>query len=81
MSVTPEQVETIRAGVRGRDASRRFEGIRGIDRIEIAMGDGLSCRALAQAEPNAVMLVDELPERGGTGKGYTPLAHFLTGVG
>lgn len=81
MTVTPGQVEIIRAGVRAREGSRGPEWIRGIDRIEIEVGEGLSYRARALAEPNAVMTVDEPSERGGTGQGNTPLAHFLAGAG
>lgn len=81
MTVTTKQVEIIRAGVRTREASRGPEGIRGIDRIEIEVSEGLSYLARALAEPDAVMTVDEPPERGGTGHGNTPLAHFFAGAG
>src|SRR3954451_12035723 len=76
---TPERVEVIRAGLRAREAVRDRRGVRGIDRIEIVVTDLLEYEARAIGEV-PVMLVAEPVERGGTGDGTSPLAHFLTGA-
>lgn len=79
--MTPEQVEIIRKGVEAREASRDLDQVRGIDRVEIEVAEGLAYRARELNRPHAVMTVDEPPERGGTDLGSSPLGHFLTGAG
>ena len=73
--------EIIRKGVRSREALNDPERIRGIHRITIEVEEGLRYRAKAAGETPHAMIVDEPPERGGTGAGESPLAHFLTGAG
>ena len=81
MRVSPEQKEIIRKGVRAREVAPVAPRIRGLDRIEIDVKDGLSYRARALNGRSSPMKVDEPTERGGTGNGNTPLAHFLAGAG
>ena len=81
MVLTSETIETIRKGVRDREAMRDPERLRGLNRIDIEVSEGLAYRATRPGEEGAVMTVDEPPERGGTGTGASPLAHFLTGAG
>jgi uncharacterized OsmC-like protein len=76
---TPAQVESIREGVRRREATRDRAGLRGLDRIEIEVIEGLEYRARNPAEP-AEMRVGEPADRGGTGQGSSPLSHMLTGT-
>ncbi len=81
MPFTPEQVETIRAGVRKREAARHAERIRAIERVEVRVEEGLRYRSSEMHGEAPPMTVDEPPERGGTNAGSSPLGHFLTGAG
>lgn len=81
MTLTPDQVEIIRQGVEAREANRDPDQIRGIDRVDIEVVEGLAYRAREVNRPQAVMTVDEPPERAGTNLGSSPLGHFLTGAG
>lgn len=81
MVLSSESVDIITKGVRDREAMHDPERIRGINRIEIVAGEGLSYKGFKPGEEHAVMTIDEPPERGGTGLGPSPLAHFLTGIG
>lgn len=81
MVLSTEKVDIITKGVHERELMRDAERIRGINRVEIVAGEGLSYTAYKPGEEHAVMTIDEPPGRGGTGYGPSPLAHFLTGVG
>jgi len=67
-------------GVRAREAASDPAGTRRIDRIEIEVVDGLEYEAHSPLERDGVMRVGEPVERGGSGRGASPLSHFLTGV-
>jgi uncharacterized OsmC-like protein len=79
MSMTQQQIETIRQGVRVREETQDPARMRGLDRIEIQVNEGLSYTASAVGEDGA-MAIGEPVARGGTGEGNSPLAHFLTGA-
>ena len=79
--MTREQAEIITKGVLGREDARDRAGLRGLNRIEIAVVGTLAYEAHNSAEPTGVMAVGEPEDRGGTASGATPLSHFLTGVG
>jgi len=81
MTFTERQIETIRGGVQERETSVGRAGVRGLYRIAIDVTGALAYRAQVANEPHSVMVVGEPTERGGTGEGASPLAHFLTGVG
>ncbi len=81
MTFSPEQIETIRNGVEDRETRAHREASRGLYRVQIDVTGPLAYRAHEAREPDVVMTVGEPPERGGTGEGASPLAHFLTGVG
>lgn len=76
-----DQVSAIGAGVRSREGTRERAGTRAIDRVEIVVVGGLQYEARNLAEPDAPMSIGEPVERGGTGRGASPLAHFLAGAG
>jgi uncharacterized OsmC-like protein len=80
MTWTADQVEAIRHGLRAREHAADPAGMRRIDRIEIEVVGGLEYEARNPAEPDGLMRIGEPIERGGTGRGASPLAHFLTGV-
>ena len=71
----------IAEGIRRREESRDPATMRGIDRVEIVVRDGLSYEARNPHEPDSVMRVGEPIDRGGDGSGASPLSHFLTGAG
>jgi uncharacterized OsmC-like protein len=77
----PERIEFIRDGVRKREATPDSQRIRGIERIEVQREEGLRYRAREVHGSDASMVVDEPPDRGGSGEGNSPLGHFLTGTG
>lgn len=81
MELSTEVVELITKGVAEREAMRDPERIRGVNRIEITPGDGHSYRGYRPGDESLAMVVDEPTERGGSGLGASPLAHFLTGIG
>lgn len=68
-------------GVRQREQYRKAAAVRGIDRIDISVIEGLSYEAVSGAEPRTPMHIGEPVDRGGDGTGATPLSHFLTGAG
>lgn len=55
--------------------------MRGVNRIEVDVVEGLTYEARNLGEPEALMHVGEPIERGGTGNGASPLSHFLVGAG
>lgn len=71
----------IAEGIRRREESRDPATMRGIDRVEIVVRDGLSYEARNPHEPDGIMRVGEPIERGGDATGASPLSHFLTGAG
>lgn len=77
----PDRNAVIAAGVRHREEHQDPAAMRGFDRIEISVVDGLSYEARSPVEPDGLMRIGEPDERGGDGSGATPLAHFLTGSG
>jgi uncharacterized OsmC-like protein len=77
----PDRNAVITAGVRRREEHKDPAAMRGLDRIEISVVDGLSYEARSPVERDGLMRVGEPVERGGDGTGATPLAHFLTGSG
>jgi uncharacterized OsmC-like protein len=81
MTLTEQQIELIRDGVRKRERPTHASTIRGIDRIEISVEGGLHYRAREVDGQQTVMHIDEPAERGGEGTGNSPLGHFLTGAG
>lgn len=81
MALSSEVVEVITKGVVDREALNDPERIRGVNRIEIVRDEGLSYKASRPGEDDLFMIIDEPPERGGSGAGPSPLAHFLTGIG
>ena len=82
MTFTPEQIAVIGSGVRAREeTSARRTGTRGLYRVQIEVHGPLAYRGREATEPDAVMEIGEPRERGGTGEGASPLAHFLAGVG
>lgn len=78
--LTHDQVEAIRLGLRRRETSRDPANLRGLDRVEIEVVEGLSYVARNPHEPDGRMVVGEPIERGGTGRGASPLSHFLAGA-
>ena len=78
---TPEQAKQIRDGLRRRETARDPRRMRGLHRIEITVAGVLAYEARDASEREAVMVVSEPPERGGTGGGPSPLSHFLAGAG
>lgn len=77
---TDDQVELIRHGLETREQAADPAAMRRVDRIEIEVVGGLEYEAHSPAEPDGLMRIGEPVERGGTGRGASPLAHFLTGV-
>jgi uncharacterized OsmC-like protein len=75
------RIALITEGIRRREEHREPSAMRGLDRIEISVLEGLSYEARAEAEPHGTMRVGEPVDRGGDGSGATPLSHFLTGAG
>lgn len=80
-SFSEAQLDLIRNGVLKREATNDPVSIRGVNRIEIDVVDGLAYDARNLSEPAAVMHVGEPADRGGTGEGASPLSHFLVGAG
>lgn len=76
-----DRAELIANGIRRREEHGGRTAVRGLDRIEISVLEGLSYEARAEAEPHGPMRVGEPVDRGGDGTGATPLSHFLTGAG
>ncbi len=76
-----EQAEIIRDGIRWRESTQDPIGLRGLNRIDVEVIDGLAYEARNPHEPDELMRVGERVERGGTGRGAGPLSHFLTGAG
>jgi uncharacterized OsmC-like protein len=76
---TPAQVAVIREGLRRRSAKADLPGLRGLDRIEIEVVDGLEYRAKNPHEAG-MMRIGEPAARGGTGEGSSPLSHMLAGA-
>lgn len=68
-------------GIRRREEHRDPTTMRGIDRVEIAVQEGLSYESRNPHEPDSAMRVGEPVDRGGDGSGASPLSHFLTGAG
>jgi uncharacterized OsmC-like protein len=68
-------------GIRKREEHRDPATMRGLDRIEVTVLEGLSYEATSPLEPDGRMRIGEPVERGGDGSGASPLSHFLTGVG
>ncbi len=81
MALTERQIDLIGDGVHKRERPSPAATIRGIDRVEISVEDGLHYRAREVDGQQTVMHIDEPPERGGQGTGNSPLGHFLTGAG
>lgn len=77
----PDRIALITEGVRQREERREPVAMRGLDRIEISVIEGLSYEAVSRAEPHGPMHIGEPVDRGGDGTGATPLSHFLTGAG
>ena len=73
--------EVIANGIRHREEHRDPATMRGLDRVEISVTEGLSYASQNPREPDGRMRVGEPLERGGDGTGATPLSHFLTGAG
>lgn len=76
-----QRAETIAEGLRWREGHRDSSNMRGLDRIEITVVDGLSYEAHGPGGPPGEMRIGEPIERGGSGVGSSPLSHFLTGAG
>jgi uncharacterized OsmC-like protein len=55
------------------------DGLRGLDRVEIEVVDGLEYRARNPHEAG-VMRIGEPVDRGGAGEGSSPLSHVLAGA-
>ena len=80
MTWTDEQLDTIRQGIEERRLTRDRSWIRALHRIEVQVIQGFSYRAHSAPDPGLTMTIDEPVDRGGTGKGPGPIAHFLTGA-
>jgi uncharacterized OsmC-like protein len=76
-----ERDAIIAAGVRRREEHSDPATMRGVDRVEITVREGLSYEARNPHEPDGAMRIGEPVERGGDGSGASPLTHFLTGAG
>lgn len=76
-----ERDSIIAEGVRRREERRPQVAIRGIDRVDIVVLEGLSYEASSRGEPDGRMRIGEPVDRGGDGSGSSPLSHFLTGAG
>jgi uncharacterized OsmC-like protein len=77
----PDRDAIIAGGIRRREEHRDPATMRGVDRIEITVAEGLSYEARNPHEPDGAMRVGEPIARGGDGSGASPLSHFLTGAG
>lgn len=77
---TSERLEAIRSGLERREGAHDPTGMRGLERIEIEVVGGLEYEARNPHEPAGSMRIGEPVERGGTGRGSSPLSHFLTGT-
>ena len=77
----PDRDAIIAEGIRHREEHRDPATMRGVDRIEITVAEGLSYEARNPHEPDGAMRVGEPIARGGDGSGASPLSHFLTGAG
>ena len=79
MAIDDETKRKIAASVSEREALNESSArIRGLIRVEIDATEGV--HAVAHSGGHE-MHVDEPEERGGTNRGASPLAHFLTGIG
>jgi len=76
---TPAQIDGIRAGIDHRRSTTDRAGLRGLDRVEIEVLDGLEYWATNPHEA-AVLRIGEPVARGGTGEGSSPLILFLAGA-
>jgi uncharacterized OsmC-like protein len=76
---TAAQAELVRASLNRRTATTDREGLRGIDRVEIEVIEGLDYRA-ANPHEAGQMRIGEPVERGGAGEGNSPLSHVLAGA-
>jgi uncharacterized OsmC-like protein len=76
---TPEQAQTVAAALRRRAATTDREGLRGADRVEIEVIEGLEYRARNPHEAGQ-MRIGEPVDRGGSGEGCSPLSHVLAGA-
>jgi len=76
---TPEQAETVRASLQRRTVTTDRDGLRGLDRVEIEVIEGLEYRAGNPHEAGR-MRIGEPADRGGTGEGSSPLSHVLAGA-
>jgi uncharacterized OsmC-like protein len=76
---TPAQVALIREGLARRSAKEDPAGLRGLDRIEVEVIEGLEYRAWNPHESGR-MRIGEPVARGGAGEGSSPLSHVLAGA-
>ena len=76
-----DRAAIIAEGIRRREEHRDPSTMRGLDRVEIAVVEGLTYEARNAAEPDSRMRIGEPADRGGDGTGASPLSHFLTGAG
>ena len=76
---TPAQAETVRESLRRRTVTTDREGLRGLDRVEIEVIEGLEYEARNPHEAGR-MRIGEPVGRGGTGEGSSPLSHVLAGA-
>lgn len=76
---TAAQIDGIRAGIDHRRSTTDRAGLRGLDRVEIEVLEGLEYEARNPHEAG-VMRVGEPVARGGTGEGSSPLSLVLTGA-
>lgn len=79
MPLDDETKRRIGASVSEREALTEDSGrFRGIVRVSLDAIEGV--RSVAHSSDHD-MIIDEPVERGGTDKGASPLAHFLSGIG
>jgi uncharacterized OsmC-like protein len=76
---TPDQIDGIRAGIQHRRTTTDRAGLRGLDRVEIEVLEGLEYRATNPHEAGT-MRIGEPVARGGTGEGSSPLSLVLAGA-
>jgi uncharacterized OsmC-like protein len=77
----PDRDAIIAEGIRRREEHQDPATMRGVDRIEIIVAEGLSYEARNPHELDGAMRVGEPIDRGGDGSGASPLSHFLAGAG
>jgi uncharacterized OsmC-like protein len=73
------QVTVIRDGLARRRTTQDRAGLRGLDRIEIDVLEGLEYEARNPHEAGR-MRIGEPVDRGGSGEGSSPLSHVLAGA-